>query len=728
MMEKSILIGLVQNIAILLSFSMLYDYFWSRKDNYKNIYFKFTTGFVLGGIGIVLILTPWHFIPGIIFDTRSVVLSITGLFFGLIPTITAMVITALYRLIMGGAGAHMGTAVVICSGTIGLLWRYFRPGWRKSKIKELALLGVLVHLMMLVCTFLLPAELVWNTLKIISLPVIIIYPLATMLLGVLMLHQEENSDNRKALKSSEEKFRAIIEQASDAMYLSDMDGNIIDTNRQACINLGYSRDEILKKNVWQLDALRNSGETVKIEFQKMVSGESFIFESLHRRKDGSTFPVELNASIISINGEPFVLGFVRDITERKLNEEKIIRIAKHYQALIEKAPDGIVLIDAEGNFKFISPSARKLFGYSEIEVVVGNPATYVHPDDLQMVLTSLQDLLHDPSTTLSLQYRFRSKDGYYRWVESIFSNLLADPSVESIVINFRDITDRKIAEEEIKKLNEELERKVTERTDELEKNRQELLDNEAALMNLVEDLNQKSEELQRSTAQLQLSNKELEAFSYSVSHDLRAPLRAISGFVGILLEDYEQSLDAEGKRICRIIQTNAIKMGQLIDDLLSFSRLIRSELHQTPIDMRSLVRNIISDFEVTQDLSGITVIIQDLPNSFGDQNLLKQVWINLISNAIKYSSKVEKPEIIIGSDILEKEKVYYIKDNGVGFNMDYVHKLFGVFQRLHSINEFDGTGVGLAIVQRIVNRHNGKVWAKGEVGKGASFYFSIPEV
>ncbi|MBL7969275.1 MAG: PAS domain S-box protein [Prolixibacteraceae bacterium] len=707
---------------------MLYDYFWSRKDNYKNIYFKFSTGFVLGGIGIVLILTPWHYIPGIIFDTRSVVLSITGLFFGLIPTITAMVITALYRLIMGGAGAYMGMAVILCSGSIGLLWRYFRPGWRKSKIRELALLGVLVHLMMLFCTFLLPAELIWNTLKIISLPVIIIYPLATMLLGVLMLHQEENSDNRKALKNSEEKFRAIIEQASDAMYLSDMDGNIIDTNRQACTNLGYSRDEILKKNVWQLDALRNSGETVKIEFQKMASGESFIFESLHRRKDGSTFPVEVNASIISINGEPFVLGFVRDITERKLNEEKIIRIAKHYQALIEKAPDGIVLIDAEGNFKFISPSARKLFGYSEFEVVVGNPATYVHPDDLQMVLTSLQDLLHDPSTTLSLQYRFRSKDGYYRWVESIFSNLLADPSVESIVINFRDITDRKIAEEEIKKLNEELERKVTERTNELEKSRRELLDNEAALMNLVEDLNQKSEELQRSTAQLELSNKELEAFSYSVSHDLRAPLRAISGFVGILLEDYEQSLDAEGKRICRIIQTNAVKMGQLIDDLLSFSRLIRSELHQTPIDMGNLVRNIISDFEVTQDLSGITIIIHDLPKSFGDQNLLKQVWINLISNAIKYSSKVEKPEIIIGSDILEKEKVYYIKDNGVGFNMDYVHKLFGVFQRLHSINEFDGTGVGLAIVQRIVNRHNGKVWAKGEVGKGASFYFSIPEI
>jgi light-regulated signal transduction histidine kinase (bacteriophytochrome) len=167
-------------------------------------------------------------------------------------------------------------------------------------------------------------------------------------------------------------------------------------------------------------------------------------------------------------------------------------------------------------------------------------------------------------------------------------------------------------------------------------------------------------------------------------------------------------------------------MGQLIDDLLSFSRLIRSELHHSRINMESLVKNVISDFDLNQNLSGIDITINQLSDSYGDQNLLKQVWINLISNALKYSSKVENAQIIIGSDALPNEHVYYIRDNGVGFNMDYAHKLFGVFQRLHSVNEFDGTGVGLAIVQRIINRHNGRVWAEGEVGKGASFYFSLP--
>jgi PAS domain S-box-containing protein len=705
---------------------MLYDYFWSRREDLKNIYFQLVSGIVLGGIGIVLILTPWHFVPGIIFDTRSVMLAVTGLFFGPIPTITAMLITASYRLFIGGAGAYMGIAVVLSSGAIGLAWSHFRPEWRKNKYVELTFIGVLVHVIMLCCTTFLPSGLALNTFKSIVIPVMLIYPPATVLLGVLMLHQAVNSENRKALKSSEEKFRTIIEQATDAMYLADMNGYIIDTNRQASLSLGYSRDEILKMSIPQLDAVVNSEKAVKDIFQQMQQGESFSFESLHKKKDGSILPVEINSSIITIGQTPYVLGFVRDITERKQNEEKIIRVGKHYQALIEKATDGIVLIDIDGKFKFISPSARKMFGYSAEDEINENPTSFTHPDDLPLVLSSLQAILHDPTTIPALQYRFRTKDGHYRWIESTFSNLLADLSVEAIVINFHDITDRKIADEEIRKLNEELEHKVIDRTNELEKRSHQLLENEAALLNLVEDLNLKSEELQKSKAQLEIANKELEAFSYSISHDLRAPLRAISGFVSILMEDYEQLFDSEGKRICSIIHSNAAKMGQLIDDLLSFSRLIRSELHHSRINMESLVKNVISDFDLNQNLSGIDITINQLSDSYGDQNLLKQVWINLISNALKYSSKVENAQIIIGSDALPNEHVYYIRDNGVGFNMDYAHKLFGVFQRLHSVNEFDGTGVGLAIVQRIINRHNGRVWAEGEVGKGASFYFSLP--
>jgi light-regulated signal transduction histidine kinase (bacteriophytochrome) len=192
------------------------------------------------------------------------------------------------------------------------------------------------------------------------------------------------------------------------------------------------------------------------------------------------------------------------------------------------------------------------------------------------------------------------------------------------------------------------------------------------------------------------------------------------------MEDYERVLDEEGKRICNIIHSNAIKMGQLIDDLLSFSRLICSELHHAPIDMKSMVINVFAELETTHDLSGKKIQINDLCPSFGDANMLKQVWTNLISNAIKYSSKTEEPQITIGCFPENGEVTYYIKDNGVGFDMNYAHKLFGVFQRLHSVNEFEGTGVGLAIVQRIISRHRGRIWAEGEISKGASFYFTLP--
>ena len=530
----------------------------------------------------------------------------------------------------------------------------------------------------------------------------------------------------KQLSDSEKRFRTIIEQATDAMYLSDLEGNIIDTNQQACKSLGYTREELLKLKFTDLDARFDSTEKMQGLLKKMVPNKNFTFESVHRHKTGNTFPVEISMSLIDLDGSNVVIGFVRDISERKESEQKIIRMGQHYQALIEKAPDGIVLISAEGSFKFVSPAARKMFGYTNNEEITGNPSEYTHPEDLPEVLAVLQELIHDPSQIPTITYRFIDRSGKWRWIESTFSNLLADPSVEAIVINFRDITDRKLTEEEISKLNEELEQKVIERTNELEKRSRELLDNEAALLNLVEDLNLKSDELQRSKSQLEIANRELEAFSYSVSHDLRAPLRAISGFVSILLEDYEQVLDAEGKRICNIVYSNAIKMGQLIDDLLSFSRLIRSELHHSRIDMEGLVKSVISDFETTHRLTQENIIIQKLLKAVGDSNLIKQVWINLISNAIKYSSKNENAQITIGSYSNQNELVYYVKDNGVGFDMEYVHKLFGVFQRLHNMNEFEGTGVGLAIVQRIINRHQGRVWAEGEVGKGASFYFTLP--
>ena len=229
------------------------------------------------------------------------------------------------------------------------------------------------------------------------------------------------------------------------------------------------------------------------------------------------------------------------------------------------------------------------------------------------------------------------------------------------------------------------------------------------------------------TAQLQAANKELEAFAYSVSHDLRAPLRAISAYSNFLVEDYGVSLDAEGLRLCTVIQGEARRMGSLIDDLLTFSRLGRNELQASEINMDSMVDAVYMELTTPENRERIDFHVDPLPKVNCDSTLMKQVWINLLSNAIKFSAKRTQGVIHVTSSKVGEEIIFSIRDNGAGFDMRYADKLFGVFQRLHSDQEFPGTGVGLAIVQRIVHRHGGRVWAEGQNDQGATFHFALPQ-
>lgn len=234
-------------------------------------------------------------------------------------------------------------------------------------------------------------------------------------------------------------------------------------------------------------------------------------------------------------------------------------------------------------------------------------------------------------------------------------------------------------------------------------------------------------ELIKRTTQLEAANKELEAFSYSVSHDLRAPLRAIDGFSRVLLEDHSDKLDSEATRLLNIVRDNTQKMGQLIEDLLNLSRLGRKQMEMSEIDMAKHAKSVFDELKATTPERAIQLDIKTLPIAHGDKSMIRQVFVNLLSNAIKFTRLKEKAVIEIGSRTQGNENVYYIKDNGVGFDMLYLNKLFGVFQRLHSAEEFDGTGVGLAIVQRIIHRHGGRAWAEGKVNEGATFYFTLLE-
>ena len=243
----------------------------------------------------------------------------------------------------------------------------------------------------------------------------------------------------------------------------------------------------------------------------------------------------------------------------------------------------------------------------------------------------------------------------------------------------------------------------------------------------VRTLRNLNNDLKTETIKLEDANNELEAFAYSVSHDLRVPLRAIDGFSRIVIEDYEDKLDEEGIRLLNIIRENTKKMGQLIDDILLLSRAGRQEMTISELDITSLAKNIYNEFNHDTEGRNIDFTVDNLPSTKGDRALLTQVLTNLIGNAIKFTREKENAHIEVGFKEDKDNNIYYVKDSGAGFDMKYYDKLFGLFQRLHSQEEFEGTGVGLSIVQRIISRHGGRVWGEGEVGKGATIYFSIPK-
>jgi PAS domain S-box-containing protein len=368
----------------------------------------------------------------------------------------------------------------------------------------------------------------------------------------------------------------------------------------------------------------------------------------------------------------------------RLHLQKKELIAKNatlekYALLINNSADLICIINAK-TFKFeeINDAATIMLGYATEDLKDTSLLFYLSEEDQLKV----QKFSKGNKEKFSFETQFCSKNESIKWLHW---NVVNKNGLW--FGNARDITQQKESEQEIKQLNSDLKRNIT---------------------------------------QLESTNKELESFSYSVSHDLRAPLRAINGYCQIIQEEHESQFDDELRRLFGIIQKNSKRMGVLIDDLLAFSRLGKRELSKVPINFNDLVHAVINELHYPHH-KNIQFNILPLASTDGDYNLLFQVITNLISNAIKYSSKRENPKIEIGSIEREEEFIYYIKDNGVGFNMDYAHKLFGVFQRLHSNEEFEGTGVGLANVQRIITKHGGKVWAEGDVDKGATFYFSLPK-
>ena len=991
-MNSEIFLTLIQNVALLLAMALIFDLATLRWRTGQAWFRKIVTGLILGFIGIALILTPWKLTQGIIFDTRSVLLGISGLFFGLIPTVIAILITAAYRLNLGGEGVLMGILVILTTGSIGILWRRLRKApLADISMRDLYLFGLVIHLVMLACAFVMPFQTALHVLRDIGLPVLLIYPIATTLLGVLManrlkrerttqelkdnkeqldlavkasnigffdyniltgaahfspewknqigyapgefrndrdewesrVHPEDfpgtidrvnaciegltdtyeaeyrlrhkdgtyrrilargllqrnaqgkpallvgchvditqREKNEEAILASERRFRGLAESSQDYIMLYDREYRHVYENPAALRVAGLTAEDIIGKThreagfsdklseMWEADIRRvfSSKATTQRLFEwDGVDGKMFLdwrlspvfgpdgqvelvlgisrditaLKQVEAQREAALVALRANETkyrIVADNtydweywrdtqnrfvycspsckqitgydpgdfmrdpslmneivlpedrqlldehvcttdggeinqiefrirwpdGTIHWLGHVcqpvynndgqflgtrgsnRDITQRKLAEferERALAALKsseeNYRQLFELAADGIFIRDPLGNYVDVNPSGCALLGYSRDEILhhnlrdlmeVEEPQTAPHPG------SSMREGVNYVS-----EQRMRRKDGSFIDVE-VSGRRLPDGRVQDLV---RDITTRKRMDEKVNASQIELQQSLHT----AEQSRR-------ALLSVIEDQKQAEEQIRRlnaeleervsdRTAQLETANKELEAFAYSVSHDLRAPLRAMDGFSAALLSGYADRLDEQGQHYLNRVQEASRRMSRLINDLLNLSRVTRRELTRQTVDLSELAREVARDLRSPTTARLVEFDITPGIIAQADPHLLKIALENLMNNAYKFTSKREPARIHFGAADQDGELVYFVRDNGVGFNMEYATKLFAPFQRLHGMQEYPGTGIGLVTVQRIIHRHGGRIWPEAELDQGATFYFTL---
>ncbi|HPI16356.1 MAG TPA: PAS domain-containing protein [Mesotoga sp.] len=477
---------------------------------------------------------------------------------------------------------------------------------------------------------------------------------------------------------TKELLAKVTGSVTDMLYALDKELRYIYWNSASEVMTGLKSIDVIGKHV--TDVFPEDATTAKAmaSYRRVLQSgkpESSVFEYKSMRK----------TSILEINIYPLGEGisvFARDITEQKNAERKLEIERKKLRQILDYIPEGIYMVNESYDIEYVNPVLIEKYGpiegkkCYEFFLKFDAPCPWCKNDQI---------LSGQP---IRWERRSERSGRIYDLIDiPVFND---DGSISKLQV-VHDITDMRTYQEKVERLNVELEARVAERT-----------------------------------TQLEAVNKELEAFAYSVSHDLRAPLRAVDGYSRIIEEDYVNVLDSEGLRLFGVIKRNIKKMDQLILDLLALSRVNRTELVKSKIDMIAMVNSLFNEVVTVELREKVKFTVQNLPEVYGDSVMMKQVWINLLSNALKFSATREVITIEVGGYSENGTNTYYVKDNGVGFNQKYANKVFEIFQRLHSSKEFEGTGVGLSIVQRIIHRHGGSVRAEGEENQGATFYFSIP--
>jgi PAS domain S-box-containing protein len=497
----------------------------------------------------------------------------------------------------------------------------------------------------------------------------------------------ESKRAQEALTESEEKFSKIFHASPNPFCIASIEGEtFIDINESYSRYTGYTREETIGRTSEELGLWVNEDDVKTMRSILMQKGRILNHQFATRMKSGELRTVLFSAEIITIAGRRCIIIAITDITERKKVEDALKMSEENFRHSLDDSPLGIRIVNSTGEPIYINQTLLEIYGYSTLEEYQSRPVEKrFTPDMYQEHLKVLQEMANHEVVPKIGETSIVRKDGEIRHLVVLTKEILWN-SEKQYQLLYIDISERKKADEKLKE----------------------------AMANM-----------EQSSARLAAANKELEVFSYSVSHDLRSPLRSIDGFSQALLEDYADKLDDTGKDYLKRLRNASQKMGELIDGLLRLSRLSRSELHRMTLDLSTMAVEIIARLRETQPERKVEFIVGEDLVAEADPQLCRALLENLLGNAWKFTGKVPHPVIELGSIKSGAQKTFFVRDNGAGFDMTYVDKLFGAFQRLHDNADFPGTGIGLATVQRIVNRHGGRVRAEGETGKGATFYFTF---
>ncbi len=699
-MNISTIIGLVNNAALLLALGLLYDTLGPKPRGGKLTIQQALAGVILGAIGIAVMLTPWEFAPGVVFDTRSVLLSVSGLFFGSLPTLVAVLMTGAFRLYQGGGGAWTGTAVIVTSGAIGVAWRHLRRRELEDlSIGELYVMGLVVHIAMLLWMLSLPWSLAMGVLSAISLPVMVIYPAGTVLLGWLMVNRDARKraeeGQRKALaealqathalRESEVQYRALFNNVVDPVFIFDRETNLfLDCNQTATSWYGYTLDELRTMTPAQL----HPPDEVEIVERNISDGEDGIpHYYTHITKDGDHLQVEIRTDAVEYKGRRAWLSVVRDITERKRAEEALRESEEKLRLFMESATDSFILYNSELNvvevnkvgLGMLPPGTRKedVVGKNMLEIAPGLEKTGRYDQYLKVIETGEPFFVDDfvPHPIVGDRYLA----------------LRAFKVGEGLGIVVADITKRKLAEEALKEYSERLEEMVEERTKQLREAQEQLVRREKLAV--------------------------LGQLAGGVGHELRNPLGVISNavyFLQMTLPDADETT----KESLEMISAEVRNSTKIISDLLDFSRTRLPDREEAAVP--ELAAEVLKKHPPPEEVEATTQIAPDLPPVYVDLHQMGQVLVNLVVNA--YQAMKEGGKLTISAQAEEGQVALSVTDTGSGISQENMAK---IFEPLFT-TKARGIGLGLAVSRSLVEANGGSIKVESEEGKGSTFTVRLP--